>query len=268
MEKFNIETILRQFFKLSFALDILNTSAIISSVSILGVTHDYHYSQYLKEGLMRIKFDRIENFTTKPNAKGKVFKMIAVFGEALEGKLQGQEWNTKFFSNNKDLYSQVKQANKGDIVTVKMEKFGSYFNPTEFTVESASEAETNNRVEEVVSRAAGTVMQKPVFEDETVKNYKNRKLNIVTALNSVGTKMPKTPVSKYMEQAGQVADSIEDYCNQTGMFSSDYVGTTDDIPVVDVQKETPKKAKKVKKVEPKETDDAIESDMVVDEVDI
>ena len=165
---------------------------------------------------MKISFDRYEETQTNPNAKGKTFPIIRVYGTALEGKLQGKEWKTQFFMNASDLVSQVKSLSKGDTVNVKMTANGNYWNPTEFTKETS----------------AGSIAE--ATHAATIMPVTNPKLDMLqTAIKIMGKKGAKESELEYLIRAKEVVGLVESFVKDDGPFQFDDAGIEADIPDVD-----------------------------------
>lgn len=171
---------------------------------------------HLRGGSMDIIFDRYENTKTKPNASGKSFNMIRVFGEAKTGKLAGQEYTTQFFANNQELKDQVENLNKGDLVEITMAKAKSgYFNPTGF-IRKAGPAP------KMESGTVGSALMGVPASNQRFDNLK-------VAVDIMGTKATDQECFEYLQEAAGVADMIQDYLEKKGAFQFDEA-TSDGIP--------------------------------------
>ena len=169
---------------------------------------------------MKIKFKRMEKMTTKPNMSGKTFPMVRVVGEALEGKLIGQEWSTKFFPSAKDMLTVVKNANVGDIIDVTMTQNGKFFNPTKMSiVDSPPEVSPEQQSSTIIS----SKKSKQDLRRERIK----------MAFSVLGQKKPKEDPFKYISNAAGIADIIEDYVNEKGAFQFDRKTSKNGIPEVE-----------------------------------
>ena len=170
--------------------------------------------------LVKITFDRWEKGNTNPNARGKTFPVIRVFGTALSGKNEGQEWSTQIFANNRELASQVKALNKGETVDVKMKQNGNYWNAESFTVVTDIPSDSGTRA----SSGSGT----PIMSAEAMeKDTRARCLEIASKI--VGDKKAKTSIADHMMEIAGVADMAIDYINKDGAFQFDR-DTVDGIP--------------------------------------
>ena len=171
---------------------------------------------------MQIKFDRVESVTTKPNASGKTYSQLMVVGEAMSGKLEGQEWSCKFFKNNKDMAGKAQALLKGQIVDVKQEQNGKFWNPVDLTVvDSASGGGSPGVAPSVASGAC-------VCENERFTYLKEAAKMKGDGLFDGGE------VWETMEIMGEAADRIKDYVDKTGPFQFPK-DTSDGIPEVDVE---------------------------------
>ena len=148
-------------------------------------------------GMMKIKFDRFEAGQTKPNASGKTFNVIRVFGTALEGKTKDLEWSTQFFANSKELADTVKGFVKGDFLNVRMKQNGQYWNVTGF-----------DKIDEPTPEKSST----------TAPPANPRLNNLKVAIEVLGPKAPKREPAEYMIEAASVADLVDNYVNKTGAF--------------------------------------------------
>jgi len=169
-------------------------------------------------GHMRIKFKRLENISTKPNASGKSYPMIRVIGEALEGQLSGQEWSTKFFPSSKDMHTVAKQAKVNDILDITMKKNGLYLNPVTIEILDPSIVQVDNKVQ--------------VSEKIFVSKATERKDNLSIATSIMGPKKVKDDPVDYLNDAASIADLVEDYANETGAFQFSKDIVDNDIPKV------------------------------------
>jgi len=151
---------------------------------------------------MKIQFDRYEVGKTNPNAQGKSYPIIRVIGTALEGNMRGQEWQTKFFANAKDMVSQVKALKKGDIVKVTMTKNGNYWNPSEFAVID----------EPVAIPHADTPTQSVKYNSKL--DYINM---AIKALGPIGKANPEA----YIMKAAEIANLINEYVTDSGIFKAE-----------------------------------------------
>jgi hypothetical protein len=172
----------------------------------------------LNGGRMKIKFTKAEETRTNPNAQGKTFPIVRVHGTALEGNTSGQAWSTQFFANNKSLKAQVDKLNAGDTVTVKMEKNGKFWNPGSFTKDETP----------IVASTSGTVSSGPIVSKEDQQKL-DRRSNIKMAVDILGPKPTKKDDFEYVQQAGTIADLIQDYVDNKGAFQFGN-DTSDDIP--------------------------------------
>lgn len=165
---------------------------------------------------MKITFDRSEHGKTNPNANGKTFPVIRVFGTALDGKNPGQEWSTQFFASNRALADQVKNLSKGDTVNVKMVKNGSgYWNPDSFEKDTTSTAGTSPS-ESTSSGCTGTGCN-GTPDQVKLECFK-------TAVKAMGPKPAKTDVVEWIMQAAAGADLIKDYLDGKGPFQFENTG--------------------------------------------
>ena len=169
-------------------------------------------------GTMKIIFDSIEVVENKAKATGKPFKMTHVKGKALGGKLDGQDYTSKFFTNNKELTAQAEALKKGEIVDIKMEKNGQYFNPVSYTSEGMAP----------VTGAAGGAGGVTMVENPRLTNLK-------IAIDIMGSINTGQEPFDYIQEAAGVADLIQHYVDETGAFQ--FANTTDDIPGVEEEDE-------------------------------
>ena len=160
---------------------------------------------------MKIKFTGSEVKTQKAR-NGKEFKMTYVNGTAIGGKLDGQDYTTKFFTNNKELSGQVDELNVGDIVDIEMTKNGQYYNPTKFTSEGQASS----------GGSGGAPVGAPVNQ---------RFENLKVAVDIMGAMVTGQEPFDYLKEAAGVADMIQDYVDKKGAFQFD--NTSDDIPFED-----------------------------------
>ena len=167
---------------------------------------------------MKIIFDSIEVVENKAKATGKPFKMTHVKGKALGGKLDGQDYTSKFFTNNKELTAQAEALKKGEIVDIKMEKNGQYFNPVSYTSEGMAP----------VTGAAGGAGGVTMVENPRLTNLK-------IAIDIMGSINTGQEPFDYIQDAAGVADLIQHYVDETGAFQ--FANTTDDIPGVEEEDE-------------------------------
>lgn len=177
-------------------------------------------TKFLQGGHMRIKFDRLETLQTNPNPSGKTYSMTRVVGEALEGKLVGQEWSTKFFPSNKDLQSVAKQAVKGDILDITMKKQGNYLNPVTMEIcdpDSLPVATSSGM-------AVGVI---------PINKASDRRDNLAVAISIMGPKKTKDEPVDYIMDAAGVADLVGDYATESGPFQFDPETSKNGIPDVD-----------------------------------
>lgn len=183
---------------------------------------DREECKHLKGKLMKIKFDRFENTKTNPNQSGKTFPIIRVYGTALEGKMQGQDWNTQFFANARDMVSQVKSFTKGDHVNVRMEKNGQFWNPKAFELaDGPASVPVQNATQ--VSNGLNTACS-------CVDN--SRLENLKVAVKVLGKRAAKQSPVEYIIEAGGVADLVQDYIDKKGAFQFDKA-TSEGIPEMD-----------------------------------
>ena len=176
----------------------------------------------LRGGHMRIKFLRTENLVTNPNAAGKTYPMLRIVGEALEGKLLGQEWSTKFFPSMKDMASVAKSAKVGDVIDVVMKVNGKYMNPESMSI-----------VDPALAKVYEPTVASTLISAAPVNKEKERKDNLAIAVNIMGAKKPKDDAVEYLVDASGVADLIEDYAKETGPFQFDKDTAKNGIPEVD-----------------------------------
>ena len=168
-----------------------------------------------RETRMIIVFDRKEAGKTKPNANGKTFNIIRVFGTQVGGKNDGQEWNTSFFANNKELKEQVDDLVQGDHVDVTMAKNGKFWNPTGFEKTQAPAA---------VSAGGGMVAAAPVVNQ--------RFENLKVAVDIMGAKKSDEEPFDYLNEVSGIADMIQDYIDKKGAFQFDNA-TSEGVPEPD-----------------------------------
>ena len=173
---------------------------------------------------MRIKFKRLENFSTKPNASGKTFPMVRVVGEALQGSMIGQEWSTKFFPSNKDMYSVVKSAAVDDIIEITMKKSGTFLNPVSMEIVAGDVAAVDSKV---AATMAPVTTAPP--DDKSVL----RRKNLAVAVNIMGPKKAKDDPIDYLSDATSIADLVGDYAKEEGAFKFDKKTAGNGIPDVD-----------------------------------
>jgi hypothetical protein len=159
---------------------------------------------------MKIEFDRFEKTTTNPNASGKTFPIYRVFGTALSGKSEGQEYSTTFFASARDMVQQVGALQKGDVVNITMAKNGNYWNPQKFE-KVEDNVNTNATVPVQSSGACSCEMSK------SDKRFKNLKL----AAEMLGPKPTKLNETEHMLTVASVADMIQDYMDKRGPFQFD-----------------------------------------------
>lgn len=181
-------------------------------------------NQTLKKGekFMRIEFDKFEDTTTNPNKSGKTFPIIRVHGKALSGKLEGNEWTTQFFQSAKEMVSQVKSLNKGDIVDVKMVSNGNFWNPTSFTKVN-QDGNTGTKAEQLTSVAKE-------LAENTGKVAKRDALNI--AVHIVGPKKASVSALDYLTKIKDTVKLVEDFVDESGPFQFKNGGIDTDIPEV------------------------------------
>lgn len=175
------------------------------------------------EKRMKIKFDRYENDKLHSKKTGKDYSIYRIHGTALSGKLKGQDWNTQIFVTAKDMVSQVKGFNKGDIVDVTMKEKNGYWNPTGF-------AKDDNYTESVTVGSSGSASPMPVVS--------SRLENLKVAISILGMKPTKKNAADYLIEAGGVADMVQDYIDEKGAFQFSDAG--EGIPEAEeVAPETP-----------------------------
>jgi hypothetical protein len=154
---------------------------------------------------MRIKFKSYESTKTNPNKDGKTYNIVRVKGEALSGKLEGQDWTTQVFASAKEMVGQIKGLSAGDIVDVKMVKNGNFWNPTAFTkVEGESAAPS------VVSNV-----------QQSAPAVNSRLENLKVAVGILGPKAKKDVAADYIMAAGEIADLVQNYVDKEGVFQFD-----------------------------------------------
>jgi len=178
------------------------------------------YNQQLIGGQhMRIKFKRVENFQTKPNASGKTYPMVRVVGEALQGSMIGQEWSTKFFPSSKDMHSVVKSANVDDIIEITMKKNGTFLNPVSMEIIAGDVVAVDNKV--------ATQINQPTDMSPL------RRKNLAVAVSVLGPKKAKDDTIEYLMDAAGIADLVSDYAKEKGAFKFDKETTGTGIPDAD-----------------------------------
>ena len=154
---------------------------------------------------MRIEFKEVVSAKTNPNAQGKVYSIYRVKGKALSGKLAGEDWQTQFFASAKDMAAQVKALNSGDVVDVEMKQNGNYWNPQSFTkVEGESAVPTT-----------------PTAQAPAAPAVSARRENLKVAVGIVGPKAKKQVAAEYIMETAEVADLVQDYVDETGVFQFD-----------------------------------------------
>jgi len=199
-----------------YTRDVLKPPFFLESNEGLGLPST-PFSRQLSGGHMRIKFDRMETITTNPNPQGKTFQMTRVIGEALEGKLLGQEWSTKFFQSAQDMHAIVKAAQKGEILDITMKKNGNYLNPV------AIEVIDGDTIPVPTAQIGGTCGNK----------VQERKDNLGIATSIMGPMKAKDKAVDYLMDAASIADLVEDYAQETGAFQFDKETAEKGIPDVD-----------------------------------
>jgi hypothetical protein len=178
------------------------------------VTTPIYPLTHLSGGKMKIQFNRVEEGKTKPNANGKTFSVIRVFGKGLEGKMEGQEWSTQFFKSNKELAEQIKDLKKGDYVNVTMKQNGQFWNAVGFAKTEAPIAQ--------VAQQGGII--------PTAVNPRMDNLKLATKI--LGEKGPEKEPFEYLSEATGLADLIGDYINKSGAFQFNET-ESDTIPEID-----------------------------------
>ena len=176
--------------------------------------------QNLQGGHMRIKYLRTEDIMTNPNAAGKTYPMKRIVGEALEGKLLGQEWSTKIFPSMKDMYDVVKVAKIGDTMDITMRVNGKYMNPEKMEIVDPT----------TLSPTAGTPAAPQMMPMGVGNKEKERKDSLAIAVSIMGPKKPITDAVDYLIDASGVADLIDDYAKETGPFQFDKEAAKEGIP--------------------------------------
>ena len=221
--------------KLNFATT--RTGSIIRASSDCNSGLQTFYQQQLIGGQhMRIKFKRMENFQTKPNASGKSYPMVRVIGEALQGSMIGQEWSTKFFPSNKDMHSVAKSANVDEIIEITMKKNGTFLNPVSMEIVSDDVAAVDSQVSAAVQPAA----VQPVVSKSVL-----RRNNLQVAVAIIGPKKAKDSAIDYLQDAGGSADLVDDYSKEEGAFkfnketAGNGIPDADDVPDADDAPDVP-----------------------------
>jgi len=177
-----------------------------------GVNHSVPFNLNPWGGsTLKIKFDRYEVKEQTSAKSNKPYKMCHVHGVAVGGKLDGQDYTTKFFGNNKELLGQVEGLIPGEIVDVEMKKNGQYWNPVGFKGEGIPAA----------GGATGGSGAVAMVENPRLTNLKIA----IDILGSIGT--DQEPFD-YIQDAAGVADLIQHYVDETGAFQ--FANTTDEIP--------------------------------------
>jgi hypothetical protein len=177
---------------------------------------------------MRIEFKEYESTKTNPNPAGKTFSMYRIKGKALTGKLAGQEWTTQIFASAKDMVSQVKALNEGDIVDVEMKSNGKFWNPQSFTKVEGANADISVPSPKTHTGGGtnGTAPANP------------RQENMKVALKAIGPMKKGESDADYMIRAGKAADMVQDYVDKKGVFQFDETVMDSGIPEVDVEEAT------------------------------
>jgi hypothetical protein len=170
---------------------------------------------------MRIKFKEAVSTKTNPNAAGKTYSILRIKGTALGGKLAGQEWSTQIFQSAREMVEQVKALKDGDIVDVKMIKNGNYWNPQSF--DKVKDEDADFTVKPSHSGSGGSVPANPRLD------------NLKVAVNVMGPKKAKQTAADYLMEAKEVADLVQDYVDEKGVFQFQKDGVKDvpDVPDVD-----------------------------------
>jgi hypothetical protein len=163
---------------------------------------------------MRIEFKEVVSAKTNPNKSGKTYSIYRVKGKALTGKLAGEDWQTQFFASAKDMAAQTKALNPGDIVDVEMKKNGNFWNPQSFTKVEGENSVPTTKAD--TTQAVSTVSN-PRLE------------NLKVAVGIMGPKAKKDVAAEYIMQAAEVADLVQDYVDEKGVFQF-AEGTSDGIP--------------------------------------
>ena len=187
--------------------------------------HNFYNQQLIGGQHMRIKFKRLENFSTKPNASGKTFPMVRIVGEALQGSMIGQEWSTKFFPSSKDMHSVVKSAAVDDIIEITMKKNGTFLNPVSMEIVAGDVAAVDSKVAATMVPTAAVAVpdDKPVL----------RRKNLAVAVSIMGPKKAKDNPIDYLVDAAGVADLVGDYAKEEGAFKFDKETAGNGIPDAD-----------------------------------
>ena len=172
---------------------------------------------------MRIKFLRLENIMTNPNASGKTYPMIRLVGEALEGKLLGQEWSTKIFPSMKDMASVIKSAKVGDIIDITMKVNGKFMNPERMEIVDPGTLSSTAPLPDALTMSSAQFNNKA----------KERKENLAIAVNVMGAKKAKDDAVEYLIDVSGVADLIDDYAKETGAFQFNKDVAKNGIPEAD-----------------------------------
>jgi hypothetical protein len=176
---------------------------------------------------MRIEFKEYEKTKTNPNPSGKTYPIYRVTGKALSGKMEGQDWNTQIFANNKDMVAQITSLQKGDIVDVEMKQNGKFWNAQSF-IKVEGEGADLTVVDRGVSKG-GTVAEKAI-EPSKARNIRG-------AMKAIGPMKAKESEADYMLRAGSMADMIQDYVDGKGIFQFDKDAMANGIPEADVPEE-------------------------------
>ena len=128
----------------------------------------------------------------------------------------GQEWDTKFFPSMKEMDSVSKRAKVGDIIDITMKVNGKYLNPVKMEIADPSS----------VPASTGTA-------SPTDSKEKTRRRNLGIAVNIMGPKKKSDDAVEYIMDASGVADLIDDYAKETGVFQFNKDQAKDGIPEAD-----------------------------------
>lgn len=178
---------------------------------------DFNILTPLQGGRMKIKFDRVESGKTNPNPAGRTYSITRVFGTALEGKSEGQEWSTQFFSSNKEMAEQANNLTKGETVNVQMKKNGNFWNP--IGIEKDISPETPQKLSTSICGSGPTNKRFEYFKE---------------AVKLVGNNWDddNDTTADIIIKVGAAADMIDDYVEKKGAFQFEK-STSEGIPKVE-----------------------------------